>query len=285
MVVFPNIKINLGLFVTGTRPDGFHNIESVFYPVPWTESLEVVERGTTIRNNHLANAMVEQDKVRFYAYGIDIPGDAKHNLCIKVYRLLEEWFNLPAVDIHLLKTLPIGAGLGGGSADAAFCLRALKDFFELRISDQEAMELLAKVGSDCPFFWKNQAMFVHGRGERMHPIDLNLKGHYLLVVYPNLAISTKEAYAGMAPKDSPVDLHLLTDLPVDSWREVVHNDFEASLFPKYPQLSGIKEQLYEMGALYASMSGSGSSCYGIFDQEPVKPQAWSGYPSWIGQLD
>lgn len=286
MVVFPNIKINIGLFVTGKRPDGFHNIESVFYPVSWTEALEVVDRNepASSRKDYDHKAATEVGKVRFYQYGLDIPGEVSNNLCIRVYQLLEEWFNLPAIDIHLLKTLPIGAGVGGGSADAAYCLRALKDFFELRISDQEAMELLAKVGSDCPFFWKNQPMFVHGRGEKMHPIELSLKGYHLMVIHPSIPISTKEAYAGIKPKDAPVDLHLLTDLPMESWREVIHNDFEASVFPNHPELPAIKEQLYEIGALYASMSGSGSALFGIFSEQCNLPNEWSSYSAWVGKL-
>lgn len=286
MVVFPNIKINIGLFVTGKRPDGYHNIESIFYPVPWCEALEVVDRVEDQRPyaEGELKAITEQGKVRFHQYGLDIPGAAANNLCIKVYQLLEEWFNLPAVDMHLLKALPIGAGLGGGSADAAFCLRALKDFYQLRISDHEAMELLAKVGSDCPFFWKNQPMFVHGRGEKMHPIELSLKGYCVLVIYPNIPISTKEAYAGITPKAAPVDLHLLADLSIESWREVVHNDFEASVFPNHPELPAIKARLYEMGAMYASMSGSGSALYGVFSEAPDLDKDLIVFPHWVGLI-
>jgi len=284
MIVFPNIKINLGLFITGKRPDGYHNIESVFYPVAWRESLEITDRAEGEPGHLTWNNKVESGRVRLYTYGIPVPGAADQNLCIQVYHRLEAWFNLPPIDMHLLKTLPIGAGLGGGSADAAFCLRALKDFFHLNISDHEAMELLAEIGSDCPFFWKNRPMFVHGRGERMRPTELDLGGYYILLVYPSLAIPTKEAFGGVVPKAPPIDLNLLGSLPVEDWREAVYNDFESSLFPRYPQLADIKQQLYEMGAAYASMSGSGSAIYGIFDHEPVMPEEWREYVCWIGRL-
>lgn len=284
MLVFPNIKINLGLFVTGKRPDGFHNIESIFYPVGWRESLEIVDRAAVEDEHRQWNSRVESGRVRFYSYGIPIPGDPGQNLCIRVFHLLEAWFNLPPVDMHLLKAIPAGAGLGGGSADAACCLRALRDFFHLRISDHEAMELLAGIGSDCPFFWKNRPMFVFGRGEQMRPADLDLSSYHILLVYPSLAVSTKEAYAGVSPKAPPIDLNLIGSLPVEHWREVVHNDFETSLFPAYPQLAAIKEQLYDLGAAYASMSGSGSTLYGIFKDKPTVPEKWSGYVTWMGEL-
>lgn len=284
MLVFPNIKINLGLFITGKRPDGFHNIESVFYPVGWCESLEIVDRAEKEPDSPLLNSRVESGRVRFYSYGIPIPGEPEQNLCIKVFHLLEEWFHLPPVDMHLLKAIPTGAGLGGGSADAAFCLRALRDFFHLRISDHEAMELLAAIGSDCPFFWKNRPMFVFGRGEQMRPVELDLSGYHILLVYPSLAVSTREAYAGVSPKAPPIDLNLIGTLPVEHWREVVYNDFETSLFPAYPQLAAIKAQLYDLGAAYAAMSGSGSTLYGIFKNKPVVPEAWAGYVTWTGRL-
>lgn len=283
MLLFPNIKINLGLYITGKRPDGYHNIESIFYPVQWREAIEITDRAVEVSGFSGINTEIESGKVRFMSYGIPIPGDAESNLCIKVYHLLEEWFNLPAIDIHLLKTLPIGAGLGGGSADAAYTLRALKEFFELRISDAEAKDILAKVGSDCPFFWENKPMFVYGRGERMRPIDLDLSAYYILLVNPNIHISTKEAYAGVRPKPPGIDLEMIPSIGVEGWKDVLSNDFETSIFPNHPSIRGIKEALYHNGALYASMTGSGSTVFGIFKEEP-NTEMFTDFVTWKGRL-
>ena len=280
MLVHPNVKINLGLFITGKRPDGFHNIESVFYPIAWKESLEVIENTGKSAEEYGALSFAEQGNIRFFAYNNPIPGDAESNLCIKVFELIGEWFNLPKTESHLLKSLPIGAGLGGGSADAAFTLRALKDFYKLTISDFEAKELLAKVGSDCPFFWNNKPAFVFGRGEQMRSIDVDLSQYHFVLVNPNIHVSTKEAYAGITPKNPPIDLTMLEFLDVSEWKKLVKNDFEDSLFPKYPVLSEIKAKLYEMGAEYASMTGSGSTLYGIFKSKVDIPQEWSSYQCW-----
>ena len=283
MVVFPNIKINLGLYITGKRPDGYHNIESIFYPVQWKETLEITDRQEGLEAFPQLQSLTEVGKVRFMSYGIPIPGNADSNLCIKVYQSLEEWFNLPSIDMHLLKTLPIGAGLGGGSADAAFTLKALKDYFQLRLSDVEAKDLLAKIGSDCPFFWENKPMFVYGRGEKMRPIDLDLSKYFVLIVNPNIHISTKEAYSGVKPSAPAIDLEMMPSIGVEGWKDVLVNDFEASVFPKYPIIKEIKERLYAKGALYASMTGSGSTLYGIFEESPTDLE-FSQYITWNGKL-
>lgn len=289
MVVFPNVKINIGLFITAKRPDGYHNIESVFYPVPFTETIEI-----TLRNEDALppetfaapNLVTTVGNVRFLQYGNPIPGNAEGNLCIKVYQKLEEWYQLPPIDLHLLKTLPIGAGLGGGSADAAFTLRALIAFFNLNVSSKEAMDLLASLGSDCPFFWNNKPAFVYGRGEQMRSLPLDLSAYHILLVHPGIHISTQEAYAGVSPKAPPIDLQLLPDLPVAGWKEVVYNDFESHLFEKYPLLPQLKTKLYELGADYAAMSGSGSALYGLFPFEPAVPQEWrdAGYTVFTSTL-
>ena len=283
MVVFPNIKINLGLYITGKRPDGYHNIESIFYPVQWKETLEITDRQEGLEAFPQLQSLTEVGKVRFMSYGIPIPGNADSNLCIKVYQSLEEWFNLPSIDMHLLKTLPIGAGLGGGSADAAFTLKALKDYFQLRLSDVEAKDLFAKIGSDCPFFWENKPMFVYGRGEKMRPIDLDLSKYFVLIVNPNIHISTKEAYSGVKPSAPAIDLEMMPSIGVEGWKDVLVNDFEASVFPKYPIIKEIKERLYAKGALYASMTGSGSTLYGIFEESPSDLE-FSQYITWNGKL-
>jgi len=283
MVVFPNIKINLGLYITGKRPDGYHNIESICYPVQWKETLEITDRQEGLEAFPQLQSLTEVGKVRFMSYGIPIPGNADSNLCIKVYQSLEEWFNLPSIDMHLLKTLPIGAGLGGGSADTAFTLKALKDYFQLRLSDVEAKDLLAKIGSDCPFFWENKPMFVYGRGEKMRPIDLDLSKYFVLIVNPNIHISTKEAYSGVKPSAPAIDLEMMPSIGLEGWKDVLVNDFEASVFPKYPIIKEIKERLYAKGALYASMTGSGSTLYGIFEESPTDLE-FSQYITWNGKL-
>lgn len=280
MIVFPNVKINLGLFVTSKRPDGYHNIESVFYPLPWTESLEIISDTGKTADEYNALAFAEVGKVRFFGYQNPIPGNADSNLCIKVFQLLEEWFNLPKTEIHLQKSLPIGAGMGGGSADAAFTLRALKAFYNLTISDFEAKELLAKVGSDCPFFWDNKPAFVFGRGEKMQPIELDLSAYKFVLVNPNIHVSTKEAYAGISPKNPPIDLKMLEWLDVETWKDSIHNDFEDSLFPSYPEIKAIKDLMYESGAIFASMTGSGSTVFGIFDREIDAHKLWPNYQVW-----
>ncbi len=280
MLVYPNVKINLGLFITGKRPDGYHNIESVFYPIPWTESLEVIQDTGKSSEDYAALSFAEKGNVRFFSYNNPIPGTAESNLCIKVFELVEAWFNLPKTEIHLLKSLPIGAGLGGGSADAAFTLRALKDYYNLTISDFEAKELLAKVGSDCPFFWNNKPAFVFGRGEQMRALELDLSNYHFVLVNPNIHVSTKEAYAGVSPKNPPIDLAMLEWLDVADWKDLVKNDFEDSLFPSYPEIAAIKSKLYELGATYASMTGSGSTVYGMFSSAIELPKEWEQYQVW-----
>ncbi|MDP4686330.1 MAG: 4-(cytidine 5'-diphospho)-2-C-methyl-D-erythritol kinase [Salibacteraceae bacterium] len=280
MLVYPNVKINLGLFITGKRPDGYHNIESVFYPISWTESLEVIQDTGKSAEDYAALSFAEKGNVRFFSYNNPIPGTAESNLCIKVFELVEAWFNLPKTEIHLLKSLPIGAGLGGGSADAAFTLRALKDYYNLTISDFEAKELLAKVGSDCPFFWNNKPAFVFGRGEQMRALELDLSHYHFVLVNPNIHVSTKEAYSGVSPKNPPIDLAMLEWLDVADWKDLVKNDFEDSLFPSYPEIAAIKSKLYELGATYASMTGSGSTVYGMFSSAIELPKEWEQYQVW-----
>jgi len=284
MVVFPHIKVNIGLYITSKRPDEYHNIESVFYPVPWAETLEICDRYETAWESEEIVQKAEAGKVRFMSYGIEVPGEVEENLCIKVYQRLDEWFNLPAIDVHLLKTLPIGAGLGGGSSDAAFMLKALKEYFNLTLSDKEAMDILAEIGSDCPFFWKDRPMFVFGRGEQMRPIELDLSGYYMLVVNPGIHISTKEAYSGVNPTPPPIDLNLLSTLEVKDWKGLIHNDFEKSIFPNYPEIETMKNEMYSLGAEYAQMTGSGSSVYGLFRKEVDVPQAWQSLSHWQGPL-
>ncbi|MFC2175408.1 4-(cytidine 5'-diphospho)-2-C-methyl-D-erythritol kinase [Bacteroidota bacterium] len=256
MISYPNAKVNLGLNITRKRDDGFHEIESVFYPVPWRDILEIVAEDKG------------QGQVTFTSTGIDIPSNGQPNLCEKVYQLLHERYGLPSVKMHLHKIIPIGAGLGGGSADAAFAAKMLNDLFELGLADFELENIVAQVGSDCPFFIKNTAAFVTGRGEELEPFELNLSGFWIALVNPNIHIGTKEAYAGINPTASHISLKDLLLEPVASWKKEVKNDFEKHLFIKYPQLPEIKARLYQHNAVYAAMTGSGSTVFGLFKEEP-----------------
>ena len=253
MVVFLNVKINLGLDIIAKRPDGYHNIESCFYPIPLTDALEVIE----------------SNKLSFTSSGISIPGNTEDNLCLKAYTLLKERYDLPPVAIHLHKHIPIGAGLGGGSADGAFMLKLLNEKFSLHIDNQELEKLVGKLGSDCPFFIENKPVFVEGTGNVFSPIEVSLKGMYLVLVMPDVHVSTAEAYAGVVPQKPEIDLKsALEQKPVDQWRGLVKNDFEQSVFAQYRELEDIKNQLIKEGALYASMTGSGAGVYGVFEAQP-----------------
>jgi 4-diphosphocytidyl-2-C-methyl-D-erythritol kinase len=261
MLVFPNAKINIGLRITEKRADGFHNLQSCFYPVGWTDALEIIPA----------------DEFSFSSSGIPIPGDPDRNLCVKAYNLLEADYGLPPVQMYLHKNVPIGAGLGGGSADAAFALRMLNDRFELALTTDRLEEYARQLGSDCAFFVQNMPMYCVEKGDVFEEIEVNLTGYYIVLVYPNLAISTDEAYAGVQPRQPGESLRNQLAQPIDNWWETVHNDFEDSLFPRYPVLKQIKEQLYEQGAVYASMSGSGSTVYGIFNAPLADTNQFSHY--------
>lgn len=252
MIVFPNAKINIGLFVTEKRPDGFHNLETVFYPVGLSDILEI-GRGEG-----------KSGEYTFRNTGIDVGCDVEKNLIIKSYRLLASLYDLPAVKIHLHKVIPFGAGLGGGSADAAFMLKALNDYFELHLSQSQLMDYASGLGSDCAFFIPNRPAFASGKGDILEDIGLSLEKYRFVLLKPPVGVSTPEAYAGIQPKPAPFDLRSLDKLPVEEWKGVIKNDFEKSVFGKYPRIAALKQQLYDAGALYASMTGSGSAVFGIF---------------------
>lgn len=254
MVVFPNAKINIGLFVTEKRPDGFHNLETVFYPIDLSDILEVTEGegnpGTFVFRNT----------------GIDVGCAPEKNLIVKAYHLLAMAYDLPSVRIHLHKMIPFGAGLGGGSADAAFMLKALNDCFELHLTDIQLMEFAVRLGSDCAFFIRNYPAFASGKGELLEDIDLDLSDYRMVLVKPSVGVSTPEAYAGVVPCAAPVDLRKLGTWAVEEWKGKVSNDFEWTVFAKYPEIAALKRQLYESGAIYVSMTGSGSALFGIFEK-------------------
>ncbi len=254
IVVYPNAKINIGLRVIERRDDGFHNIETLFYPIPVCDILEIVE----------------SDSLGINYYGIPflLPDNSIENdLCIRAYRLLQQDYHLPPVTIHLYKKIPVGAGLGGGSSDAAFTLKALNTLFSLNLSTSQLASYAETLGSDCPFFIYNRAMFGEGKGEILSPFDVPLSDYDIRVVTPNIKISTGEAYSHIVPDKSGQGLKKLLKLPVEQWRCRIINDFETVMFERHTVLFAEKEKMYSDGAVYASMSGSGPSIYGIFSRQ------------------
>ena len=254
MVVFPNAKINLGLNIINKRPDGYHEIQSCFLPIKWFDVLEAIEAST----------------FSFTSSGIPIPGDAATNLCVKAYQLLKKDFNLPEIAIHLHKNIPIGAGLGGGSADCAFMLSLLNEKFDLKISRVRLESYAATLGSDIPFFINNKPTYVEGTGHTFTSINLNLSGLYLLAAYPKIHISTQEAYAQVNPKRPQSELKkVLETLPIEQWQNEVKNDFEQALLKKFPVIDEMKRHFLDIGSIYTSMTGSGSAVFGLFLEKPV----------------
>ncbi len=255
MLTFPNAKINIGLNVISRRSDGYHNLETVFYPVKIKDALEVIE----------ANGL------SFESSGIEIPGYANENLCLKAYDLLKKDFDIPPVKIHLHKQIPIGAGLGGGSADAAFFIRLLNDKFTLGMNNTAMENYARQLGADCAFFIHNKPVFAYGKGDEFADISIDLSKYYLVLVMPPVHVSTGEAYCGVKPALPTVSLHEQIVLPIEDWKSEIKNDFEESIFKNHASIRGVKAALYEAGALYASMSGSGASVYGIFSAEISLP--------------
>lgn len=270
MISFPNAKINLGLNIIEKRSDGFHNISSCFYPVPINDILEI----------NLS------DKFDFNTSGIAIPGNNNENLVVKAYKLLKKDFNLPSVAIHLHKNIPMEAGLGGGSSDGAFALKMLNEFFDLFLDNSVLEDYAGILGSDCPFFIHNEAMIVGGRGDQMNTIKVDLEGYYICILKPELSISTKEAYSAVKPAKSEYEIQsIISSKPVSDWKDVLKNDFEESILERFSELSGIKARLYEMGAEYASLTGSGSAMYGLFKTEPkLDLDLAQNYFTWVGRL-
>lgn len=265
MIAFPNAKINLGLNILSKREDGYHNISSVFYPVPLQDILEIIPA----------------EDFKFSSSGLTIPGTTGGNLVVKAYHLLNERHQLQPVHIHLHKIIPMGAGLGGGSADGAFAIRLLNEVFTLSLPEASMQEYAARLGSDCPFFIQNKPVLAEGRGTEFSDIAVDLKGKYLVLICPDVHVSTAEAYNGIKPAIPERNIReIIENSPVKDWKKHLKNDFEASVFSRYPQLQTIKEQLYDHGALYASMTGSGSALYGLFDNEPDAPDlkdiCWKG---------
>ncbi len=269
MIQFPNAKINIGLNVVSKRPDGYHNLETVFYPIPLSDALELIVNNELDHDYQLFNT------------GITVDAPSDQNICVKALEILKEDHTIPPIEIHLHKTTPFGAGLGGGSSDAAFMLSMLNTLFELNISSDELKKKAIQLGADVPFFIDNKPKYATGIGDILQPINLNLSDYYLFLVKPPIHVSTPEAYAGISPKPSERLLPNDLKLPVDQWKNIVKNDFETSVFKKYPEIEEIKSELYNQGAAYAAMSGSGSTVFGLFKEKPailVDPSyfIWSG---------
>ena len=260
MLTFPNAKINLGLNITEKRPDGYHNLETVFYPVALEDALE-------IRTNPEA-----QQKFTLHQHGMEIAGNPENNLVVKAYLLLDKEFHLPPVEIHLYKHIPSGAGLGGGSSDAAFMLKLLNEHYNLQLSDKQLEDYAATLGADCAFFIKNTPTYAEGIGNIFSPIELSLKGYRIMIVKPDVFVSTREAFANIRPHRPEYPVREVIRRPVAEWKDTLINDFEASVFPQYPVIGEIKEELYHQGAIYASMSGSGSSVFGLFAADTTLPE-------------
>lgn len=262
MITFPNVKINLGLSITEKRPDGYHNLETVFYPVALEDALEI----------RTSSATAPDRKFTLHQHGLEIAGKAEDNLVAKAYQLLDEKFNLPPVDIHLYKHIPSGAGLGGGSSDAAFMLKLLNEHFHLNLPDNQLEEYAATLGADCAFFIRNKPTFAEGIGNIFSPIELSLSGYGIMIVKPDIFVSTREAFSNIHPKRPEHPIKEVIQRPVSEWKETLINDFEASVFPLHPAIEAIKQELYNQGAAYASMSGSGSSVFGLFAPEASLPE-------------
>ena len=254
MIVFPNGKINIGLQVLRRRPDGFHDLATVFYPIALQDGLEVIASSTG--SSSLTTS------------GLAIDAAPAENICLKAWEILKKDFpDLPAVQVHLHKVIPSGAGLGGGSADGAFMLRVLDQKFRLGLNDDQLSEYALQLGSDCPFFIKNQPCFATGRGEVLQPIDLDLSGYKLVLVNPRIHVPTAWAFSQLNPSPSHIKLDEAIRLPVDQWKDVITNDFETVVGRAHPEILEIVKELYAQGAVYASMSGSGSTVYGLFTRE------------------
>lgn len=270
MINFPNAKINIGLHITEKRADGFHNIETIFYPICLSDILEI---------------KASKNKFSFTSTGLPIDsGQEKNNICIKAYDLLNEHYSLMPVTMHLHKTIPIGAGLGGGSADAAFTLKMLNSVMALNLPETRLQEIAGKAGSDCPFFILNKPSSATEKGNVLFPATLNLKGYFLVLIYPFIHVNTAAAYQKIKPQKPTDKLTELIKQPVETWKDKINNDFEEVIFHEYPEIKRIKEQLYDAGAVYASMSGSGSGVYGIFKNKVSLKNIFRNYFLWTEWL-
>lgn len=253
MIVFPNAKINVGLNVVSRRVDGYHNLETVLFPIKLCDALEMVEAKETLLT----------------VSGIEIDGKHTDNLVLKAYRLLSDDYSLPPVHFHLHKVIPFGAGLGGGSSDAAYTLKMLNDFFNLSLNTGALEHYAAKIGADCPFFIQNKPVFATGIGNEFQALNLDLNAFEILILKPNCSVSTQEAYQNVVPGKPSHPLHEAIQQAIETWKDRIFNDFEQSVFLQYPEVQRLKEIMYQLGAVYAAMSGSGSAVFGVFRHLPT----------------
>ena len=267
MIVFPNCKINLGLNVVAKRSDGFHDLETVFYPLPLHDVLEIVpaQNGTN----------------SFQSTGLAIPGDPEDNICLKAVKLLNKDYQVPAVNIHLHKVIPMGAGLGGGSSDGTSSLKLLNEMFSLGLDQERLQDYARQLGSDCAFFVVNRPVFGYGKGDRFLPLALDLSRFKIVLAIPPYHINTARAYEVIKPAVPAKSARTITEMAVEEWRNFFVNDFETSVFAKYPEIAEIKKRLYGLGAAYASMTGSGSAVYGLFRNEPPIKDAFPGCAVYV----
>lgn len=263
MITFPCAKINLGLNIVSKRPDGYHNLETVFYPIPLTDALEI---------KYMDEKFPSESPCDLKITGNDVDCNEEDNLVIKAYQLLAADFQLPRVHAHLVKRIPTQAGLGGGSSDAAYMIRLLDERFRLNIGIPEMERYAAKLGADCAFFITADPSYAEGIGDVLMPVDVpgaGLGGYYLAVVKPSVAVSTRDAYADIVPKTPAKCCRDIVRQPIETWKDELVNDFEAPIFAMHPELAAIKQSLYDAGAVYAAMSGSGSALFGIFREQPT----------------
>lgn len=263
MITFPCAKINLGLNIVSKRPDGYHNLETVFYPIPLTDALEI---------KYMDEKFPSESPCDLKITGNDVDCNEEDNLVIKAYQLLAADFQLPRVHAHLVKRIPTQAGLGGGSSDAAYMIRLLDERFRLNIGIPEMERYAAKLGADCAFFITADPSYAEGIGDVLMPVDVpgaGLDGYYLAVVKPSVAVSTRDAYAAIVPKTPAKCCRDIVRQPIETWKDELVNDFEAPIFAMHPELAAIKQSLYDAGAVYAAMSGSGSALFGIFREQPT----------------
>jgi len=287
MICFPNAKINLGLNITEKRADGFHNIETVFYPIGWNDALEVIVLSSTSTPLSVTaqtdELSVTKKDFNLHLSGLAISGNIEDNLLYKAYHIIKQTKSVPAIDVYLHKSLPMGAGLGGGSADAAFFINLLNEQFHLNFTEAERIDIARQLGSDCAFFIKNTPVYATQKGDVFTDIKLNLSHLYIAIIYPNVHSNTKEAYSLVKPQQPGKSLLDVIQQPISTWKTDLVNDFEKSIFSLYPIVEQTKHDLYELGAAYACMSGSGSAVFGLFEKEPdIKHLAQ--FPHWIGKM-
>ncbi len=269
MICFPNCKINLGLRIKEKRPDGYHNIETILFPVFLADALEII---------------VSQDRSSaFSVTGLNIPGDKQQNLCLRACYLMYEKYEIPPVKIHLHKRIPMGSGLGGGSSNAAFTIKLLNDLLGLKLTNKQMHNLASEIGSDCAYFIENIPLFAYGKGDKFQKVKFSLKNFYIVLVKTPVHVDTATAYANITPSNHKYPVKEIVQLPVQKWKKYMLNDFEEYVFEKYPEISDVKRELYKQAAVYASLSGSGSAVYGIFRTPVNLRELFPDYFTWQGR--